>query len=507
MDTITLLKLYSDDLAAAIERLSDETRTAKEQQDSCQKPPPYACDGAQAAKAAVLSANAKINALVCGPTQFLQHLANQTEILACLRWLGEFQILACIPLVGSVLIEDVANLTNVPETHLSRIIRLTSTAGFLEEPEPGHVSHTPLSASFFFSPSLLDAAMFLSECVAPAALQMTKVTHEFGDSGRFNETAYTLALPVAKPFHTMRSGAPKLNRQWCAYLQYAGGLPNCDDVNSILKQLSWHNIGSMPDTHIVEVNAPSVSTSVTRCLVELHPTLQLTLQLADLGPQSSQDIGSKDLDSQVTISRRTPGARQTATDAAVYILHLPLTSPSSVLSELLVHLEVLRERRGIMLIWTARMLPEPGTLTDPELEATARSRDLALLHTTPLFVASTKGHLEVVKVLLENGASTATANITGVAPLHVAARLGHLEMIKLLLVEGAAIEAVDDNGRSPQVEASRRGHVEVAELLYKKRADIEAASKKKGGRELVPYREYQFVTTRVVGISSAAAGW
>lgn len=39
------------------------------------------------------------------------------------------------------------------------------------------------------------------------------------------------------------------------------------------------------------------------------------------------------------------------------------------------------------------MLPEPGTLTDPELEATARSRDLALLQ------LANEGEMEVCSLI------------------------------------------------------------------------------------------------------------
>ncbi|PHH90785.1 hypothetical protein CDD83_2676 [Cordyceps sp. RAO-2017] len=43
------------------------------------------------------------------------------------------------------------------------------------------------------------------------------------------------------------------------------------------------------------------------------------------------------------------------------------------------HLDILRARNGIMLLLTARLLPEPGSLSNSEVEAVARSRDLALL--------------------------------------------------------------------------------------------------------------------------------
>jgi len=147
--------------------------------------------------------------------------------------------------------------------HLGRIIRLTATAGFLHEPQPGHVAHTPLSAPFVTNPSFLDAAMFLAESAAPAALHMAQATQRFGAGGshRPNESAYNLALNTTKPFHTARQEQPKLNRQWFAYLHYAGGLHlhTADHVADILAQLNWSNLSisiSNARACIVEVLCP-----------------------------------------------------------------------------------------------------------------------------------------------------------------------------------------------------------------------------------------------------------
>jgi hypothetical protein len=97
--------------------------------------------------------------------------------------------------------------------------------------------------------------MFLSEYATPASLQMTQVTQRIGSSHQLGESAYTLALSTAKPFHLARVQGPKLNRQWSAYLQHAGGLLGAEDIASILTQLNWYNISNVPDAHIVEVSA------------------------------------------------------------------------------------------------------------------------------------------------------------------------------------------------------------------------------------------------------------
>ena len=83
----------------------------------------------------------------------------QTQLLACIKWLGEYQVIACIPLTGSVSIEELAQLADVPEIMLSRVVRMIATSGFLCEPQPGFVAHTPLSASFSTDLSFFDAAV------------------------------------------------------------------------------------------------------------------------------------------------------------------------------------------------------------------------------------------------------------------------------------------------------------------------------------------------------------
>jgi predicted nucleic acid-binding protein len=69
---------------------------------------------------------------------------------------------------------------------------------------------------------------------------------------------------------------------------------------------------------------------------------------------------------------------QPVTGAAVYILHLPSTREMAR-AELFRHLGPLRASGGIVLVLTTRLLPEPGSLPDPRVEAVARARDLSML--------------------------------------------------------------------------------------------------------------------------------
>lgn len=114
-------------------------------------------------------------------------------------------------------------MAGVPEHQLSRVIRMTATAGFLTEPQPGVVAHTTLSAPFVTQPCHLDAAMFLAGVMAPTALQMATATERFGGSACPNENAYSVAFNATGAFSDVCEQQPRLQRQWPAFLRYATG--------------------------------------------------------------------------------------------------------------------------------------------------------------------------------------------------------------------------------------------------------------------------------------------
>ncbi len=157
--------------------------------------------------------------------------------MACLGWLGEFQVLACIPLQGSVLAKDIAELTGVPESVLIRVVRMTSTAGFLCEPRPRHVAHTTLSADFVTKPSLGDAAMFLSGTLGRAALHMAAATPRYGEPLRPEQSAFALTEKAPQSFQQACEHRPKLQRQWAAYQR--SSLDVDERVAEVLSRLDW----------------------------------------------------------------------------------------------------------------------------------------------------------------------------------------------------------------------------------------------------------------------------
>lgn len=432
MSSLTDLETYSSDLAAAVKTLVSQSPNLV---SSGSQPllPPDAPSEAHRARQSVLTTTSRLQTLLSSPADFLYHLTVQNQLLACLQWLGEFQVLACIPLSGSVPIKDVADLAGVPEAHVLRIVRMTATAGFLQEPQPGQVAHSALSAPFVTKPSYLDAVMFLAGTVAPAALQMPTATQRFGSSVRPNETAYNLAFNNPATFASTCEQRPKLQRQWPAFLRY--GTNEVDDrTTDLLTRLDHFRRGNIS---VVEVYLPSNSSvaitltnsqvgarSIDRAtiLANLYPSLHITVQIAapttgpnswsshpptpcskhdDLRPlnsghvnkgntaTSSSSSSSSSFSSSspnITIQQRASTTTQPISDASVYILHLPSPSPiipyrslaTRIIAELRTHLDVLRSNPAATLILTPRLLPDPAAV-NADTEASARLRDLSLM--------------------------------------------------------------------------------------------------------------------------------
>ncbi|MGH9801589.1 MAG: ankyrin repeat domain-containing protein [Blastocatellia bacterium] len=131
---------------------------------------------------------------------------------------------------------------------------------------------------------------------------------------------------------------------------------------------------------------------------------------------------------------------------------------------------------------------------------------------TPLSVASFRGHLEIVKILIakggdlnqacplcqalregrvfgkktfecssclavaelliEIGANLNATNGLGNTPLHIATQWGHLSIAKLLLAKGASVNAKGHFGSAPLHYAAEEGFVSLAEFLLANGADV-----------------------------------
>ena len=96
---------------------------------------------------------------------------------------------------------------------------------------------------------------------------------------------------------------------------------------------------------------------------------------------------------------------------------------------------------------------------------------------TSLHYATEKGYIEVVKLLLQNGADVNAFNLKSKTPLHLAAERGFLEVTKLLLQNGADVNAKSSNfANTPLILAAMKGHFEIVKLLLENGANVNQMS-------------------------------
>jgi ankyrin repeat protein len=113
-------------------------------------------------------------------------------------------------------------------------------------------------------------------------------------------------------------------------------------------------------------------------------------------------------------------------------------------------------------------------ITEHSLDINARG---IYKESTPLHQASDRGHVQVVRALLEDGADITAKNEDKLTPLHRASRSGQEAVVRILLEQGADAAAWDKNRMTPLHWASSRGHVEATRILLGRSKDAAAQDK------------------------------
>jgi ankyrin repeat protein len=106
-----------------------------------------------------------------------------------------------------------------------------------------------------------------------------------------------------------------------------------------------------------------------------------------------------------------------------------------------------------------------------------RFRDGLATATTCLHVAAQRGHIKLVELLLQAGATVDARNEARRTPLHHAAHGGALEVARILVARGADVMARDEVDATPLHSAAKKGHHEVCSFLLDSGAEVEAMCK------------------------------
>uniref|UniRef100_A0A8D0FUF0 Ankyrin repeat and SOCS box containing 3 n=1 Tax=Strix occidentalis caurina TaxID=311401 RepID=A0A8D0FUF0_STROC len=124
------------------------------------------------------------------------------------------------------------------------------------------------------------------------------------------------------------------------------------------------------------------------------------------------------------------------------------------------------------------------------LEAGADPNGVTTEATTPLFLAVENGHADIVKFLLEHGANVQGSHSwSGWNSLHLASFQGCPEIMKILLEKGASKECKDDFGITPLFVAAQYGKLESLRLLVSHGADINCQAKDRATPLLIAAQE------------------
>jgi ankyrin repeat protein len=94
--------------------------------------------------------------------------------------------------------------------------------------------------------------------------------------------------------------------------------------------------------------------------------------------------------------------------------------------------------------------------------------------TTAVMFAAERGRLDIVELLVANGADINYANRNGLTALHAASYGNHLDVVKFLLEKGADINAIERKGKTPLYYAAITDAADTAQFLIANNADVNA---------------------------------
>ena len=95
----------------------------------------------------------------------------------------------------------------------------------------------------------------------------------------------------------------------------------------------------------------------------------------------------------------------------------------------------------------------------------------------PLMFAASRGHVNVVNVLIANDAAVNATKADGWTAIFLAAHDGHINVVNALIAAGANVNVDDGGGLTPLMIASRRGPIAVVNALIPRTAHLNAVDR------------------------------
>jgi len=105
--------------------------------------------------------------------------------------------------------------------------------------------------------------------------------------------------------------------------------------------------------------------------------------------------------------------------------------------------------------------------------------------TTALIEASKHGYIDIVKLLIANGANINIKASVSKTPLHYAVNIGYMDIAEFLIKEGAVVDVEDGDGMTPLHYAVEESNRDMIKFLIDKGADIN--SKNRNGEVALKY--------------------
>jgi len=120
----------------------------------------------------------------------------------------------------------------------------------------------------------------------------------------------------------------------------------------------------------------------------------------------------------------------------------------------------------------------------PDLLAAAKYGDIAQAreaikrgappYSEALSMASMKGYIDIVNLLIENGVNVNAKGNNGWTALMHASSGGYLAIVEILIKNGADVNAKNINGSTALMVASMKGNEDIIDMLIKNGADVNA---------------------------------